>query len=112
MSKLATRNVFLPFISLLFQLKMKQFDCIGACHKCQIVVWQWRNNSIRNRHSLHPTFTHGSTLGIYEVLVGKAYICDMVTDSVVLCFFVESEKILSAARSDAKVEDFLWKVFF
>ncbi|KAG8637596.1 hypothetical protein MANES_15G139900v8 [Manihot esculenta] len=72
-------------------------------------VVKWRNNSIRNRHSLHPTFTHGSTLGIYEVLVGKAYICDMVTDSVVLCFFVESEKILSAARSDAKVEDFLWK---
>ncbi|XP_057992366.1 sodium/hydrogen exchanger 8 isoform X3 [Hevea brasiliensis] len=72
-------------------------------------IVKWRNNSIRNRHSLHPTFTHGSTLGIYEVLVGKPYICDMITDSVVLCFFVESDKILSAGRSDAKIEDFLWK---
>lgn len=76
-----------------------------------IVVCQWSNNT-RNRHSLHPTFTHGSTLGIYEVLARKPYICDMITDSVVLCFFVKSEKILSAAESDANVEDFMWKVLF
>nr|APR62626.1 Na+/H+ antiporter [Ricinus communis] len=72
-------------------------------------VVKWRSNSIRNKHSLHPTFTHGSTLGIYEVLVGKPYICDMITDSVVLCFFIESDKILSALRSDPAVEDFLWQ---
>ncbi|XP_037495007.1 sodium/hydrogen exchanger 7, partial [Jatropha curcas] len=72
-------------------------------------VVKWGGNHIRNKHSLHPTFTHGSTLGIYEVLVEKPYICDMITDSVVLCFFVESDKILSAARSDPAVEDFLWK---
>ncbi|XP_021598719.1 sodium/hydrogen exchanger 8 isoform X3 [Manihot esculenta] len=71
-------------------------------------VVKWSNNT-RNRHSLHPTFTHGSTLGIYEVLARKPYICDMITDSVVLCFFVKSEKILSAAESDANVEDFMWK---
>ncbi|XP_065880812.1 sodium/hydrogen exchanger 8-like isoform X2 [Euphorbia lathyris] len=68
-----------------------------------------KSNSIRNKHSLHPTFSHGSTLGIYEVLVGKPYICDMITESLVLCFFIESEKILSALRSDPAVEDFLWR---
>lgn len=35
---------------------------------------------------------------------------DMVTDSVVLCFFIESDKILSILRSDPAVEDFLWQV--
>ncbi|XP_050231832.1 sodium/hydrogen exchanger 8-like [Mercurialis annua] len=72
-------------------------------------VVKWRSNSIRNKHSLHPTFTHGSTLGIYEVLVGKPYICDIITDSVVLCFFIDSDKILSALKSDPAVEDFLWQ---
>lgn len=69
---------------------------------------QWTST---NKHSLHRTCTYGSTLGLYEVLIGKPYICDMVTDSVVLCFFVEAEKILSVLRSDHEVvEDFLWKV--
>ncbi|XP_050231835.1 sodium/hydrogen exchanger 8-like [Mercurialis annua] len=72
-------------------------------------VVKWRSNSIRNKHSLHPTLTHGSTLGIYEVLVGKPYICDMITDSLVLCSYIESDKILSALKSDPAVEDFLWQ---
>ncbi|XP_065856867.1 sodium/hydrogen exchanger 8 isoform X2 [Euphorbia lathyris] len=72
-------------------------------------VVKWKSNSIRNKHSLHPTFSHGSTLGIYEVLVGKPYICDMITESLVLCFFIESEKILSALRSDPAIEVFLWQ---
>ncbi|WCJ33702.1 Sodium/hydrogen exchanger 7 [Euphorbia peplus] len=72
-------------------------------------VVKWKSNSIKNKHSLHPTFTHGSTLGIYEVLVGKPYICDMITESLVLCFFIESEKIFSALRSDPAVEAFLWQ---
>ncbi|KAK2635611.1 hypothetical protein Ddye_030403 [Dipteronia dyeriana] len=72
-------------------------------------VVKWTSNSIKNKHSLHPTFTHGSTLGLYEVLIGKPHICDMVTDSVVLCFFIESEKILSVLRSDPAIEDFLWQ---
>lgn len=71
---------------------------------------QWTSKSIGNKHSLHPVFTHGSTLGLYEILIGKPYICDMVTDSVVLCFFIESEKILSVLRSDPAVEVFLWQV--
>ncbi|XP_031384189.1 sodium/hydrogen exchanger 7 isoform X2 [Punica granatum] len=72
-------------------------------------VVKWTSKCIRNKHSLHPTFTHGSTLGLYEVLSGKPYICNMVTDSVVLCFFIESEKILSMLKSDPSVEDFLWQ---
>ncbi|KAJ0095731.1 hypothetical protein Patl1_15672 [Pistacia atlantica] len=72
-------------------------------------VVKWTSKSIRNKLSLHPVFTHGSTLGLYEVLIGKPYICDIVTDSFVLCFFIESEKILSVLRSDPAVEDFLWQ---
>ncbi|XP_050375033.1 sodium/hydrogen exchanger 7 isoform X5 [Argentina anserina] len=33
-------------------------------------VVKWTSESIKNRHLLHPTFTHGSTLGLYEVLTG------------------------------------------
>ncbi|KAL4638076.1 hypothetical protein ACB092_03G124200 [Castanea dentata] len=72
-------------------------------------VVKWTSEIIKNKHSLHPTFTHGSTLGLYEVLSGKPNICDMITDSVVLCFFIESEKILSVCSSDSSVEDFLWQ---
>ncbi|GMJ13363.1 ARABIDOPSIS SALT OVERLY SENSITIVE 1, SALT OVERLY SENSITIVE 1, ARABIDOPSIS NA+/H+ ANTIPORTER 7 [Hibiscus trionum] len=72
-------------------------------------VVKWTSRSIRNKHSVHPTFTHGSTLGLYEVMVGKPYICDMITDSVVLCFFIESDRILSVLRSDPAVEDFFWR---
>ncbi|KAJ6324195.1 hypothetical protein OIU76_011489 [Salix suchowensis] len=72
-------------------------------------VVKWTSNSIRSTHSLHPTFTHGSTLGLYEVLVGKCYLYDITANSLVLCFFIESEKILSVLESDPAVEDFLWK---
>ncbi|XWS22922.1 hypothetical protein CRYUN_Cryun29cG0077300 [Craigia yunnanensis] len=72
-------------------------------------VVKWTSKSISNKHSLHPTFTHGSTLGLYEVLIGKPYICDMITDSVVLCFFIESDRILSVLRSDPAIADFLWQ---
>ncbi|KAK8655696.1 hypothetical protein V6N13_108267 [Hibiscus sabdariffa] len=72
-------------------------------------VVKWTSKSIRNKHSVHPTFTHGSILGLYDILVGKPYICDMITDSVVLCFFIESDRILSVLRSDPAVEDFLWR---
>nr|ADK91080.1 SOS1 [Bruguiera gymnorhiza] len=69
---------------------------------------KWNSKSIGNKHSVNPTFTHGSTLGLYESLVQKPYMCDVVTDSVVLCFFIESDKILSLL-SDPAVEDFLWQ---
>ncbi|CAK9163719.1 unnamed protein product, partial [Ilex paraguariensis] len=72
-------------------------------------VVRWASKSIRYKHLLHPTFAHASTLGLYEVLIGKPYMCDMIADSVVLCFFVEAEKILSVARSDPAVEEFFWR---
>lgn len=73
--------------------------------------FQWSSNILANRHSLHPTFSHGSTLGLYEVLIGKPYICDIITDSVVHCFFLETEKIHSLLALDPSIEDFLWQVF-
>ncbi|XP_042385267.1 sodium/hydrogen exchanger 8-like isoform X2 [Zingiber officinale] len=74
-----------------------------------IGVVKWTSKKLANEHALHPTFSHGTTLGLYEVLIGKPYICDMVTDSVVHCFFINSEKILSLLRSDSAIEDFLWQ---
>ncbi|PIN13855.1 hypothetical protein CDL12_13527 [Handroanthus impetiginosus] len=73
-------------------------------------VVKWSSKNISNEHSLHPTFTHGSTLGLYEVLAEKNYICDIVTDSAVHCFFIET-KVLCALRSRSAVEleDFFWK---
>nr|AFF57539.1 salt overly sensitive 1 [Cochlearia hollandica] len=75
---------------------------------CDGIV-KWKSKSLINNRSLHPTFSHGSTLGLYEVLTGKPYMCDMVTDSVVLCFFINSDKILSILQSDSTIEDFFWK---
>ncbi|XP_022734948.1 sodium/hydrogen exchanger 8-like isoform X2 [Durio zibethinus] len=72
-------------------------------------VVKWTSESISSKHSLHPTFTHGSTLGLYEVLIGKPYICDMITDSAVLCFFIERGRLLSVLRSDPAVKDLLWQ---
>ncbi|KAI3997205.1 hypothetical protein MKX01_009049 [Papaver californicum] len=72
-------------------------------------VVKWESNNIRNKDSLHPTFSHGSSLGLYEVLSGKPYICDLITDSVVYCFFVRSEMILSLLKVDPAVEDILWQ---
>nr|ABN04858.1 salt-overly-sensitive 1 [Mesembryanthemum crystallinum]CAN99591.1 salt-overly-sensitive 1 [Mesembryanthemum crystallinum] len=72
-------------------------------------VVKWGSKSRVIKHAFHPTFTHGSTLGLYEVLIGKPYLCDMITDSVVVCFFVEAEKILSVLGSDFEMENFLWK---
>nr|AHB86984.1 salt overly sensitive 1 [Boechera stricta] len=72
-------------------------------------IVKWKSKSLSNNHSLHPTFSHGSTLGLYEVLTGKPYMCDMITDSMVLCVFIDSEKILSILQTDSTIEDFLWQ---
>ncbi|VYS51781.1 unnamed protein product [Arabidopsis thaliana] len=71
-------------------------------------IVKWKSKTLSNNHSLHPTFSHGSTLGLYEVLTGKPYLCDLITDSMVLCFFIDSEKILSL-QSDSTIDDFLWQ---
>lgn len=72
-------------------------------------VVKWASKNWKNKHALHPSFIHGSTLGLYEVLIGKPYICDVITDSVVVCFFIEAEKIHSVLGSDSAVEHFFWK---
>ncbi|XP_026458364.1 sodium/hydrogen exchanger 7-like isoform X1 [Papaver somniferum] len=72
-------------------------------------VVKWGSKNFRNKHSLHPTFSHGSTLGLYEVLNGKPYICNVITDSVISGFFIESETIRSLLLSDPAAEDILWK---
>ncbi|XP_028067609.1 sodium/hydrogen exchanger 7 isoform X2 [Camellia sinensis] len=72
-------------------------------------VVKWTSKSIKNKHSLHPTFTHGSTLGLYEVLIGKPCVCDMITDSMVLCYFIEAEKIRTVLKSNPAAEDIFWQ---
>ncbi|KAL6623724.1 hypothetical protein ACP70R_033603 [Stipagrostis hirtigluma subsp. patula] len=74
-----------------------------------IGVVKWTSQRLRSRHSLDPILSHGSTLGLYEVLIGKSYICDMITDSVVNCFFIEAEKIEQLRQSDPSIEVFLWQ---
>ncbi|RZC92294.1 hypothetical protein C5167_026930 [Papaver somniferum] len=73
---------------------------------------KWGSKAFRNKHSLHPTFSHGSTLGLYEVLTGKPYICNLITDSVIYGFFIESETILSLIQSYPSAEDILWQESF
>lgn len=72
-------------------------------------VMKWNNNLSAGKHLLHPNFSHGSTLGLYEVLTGKPGLCDLTTDSVVRCFFIEGAQILSAMRIRPEVEEFFWK---
>ncbi|XP_027344134.1 sodium/hydrogen exchanger 8 isoform X2 [Abrus precatorius] len=72
-------------------------------------VVKWESKTIRTKHTFCPTFTHGSTLGLYEVLTRRPYICDVITDSVVFCFFLDADKIISCLKSDPSTEDFLWQ---
>ncbi|KAL2343567.1 hypothetical protein Fmac_004852 [Flemingia macrophylla] len=72
-------------------------------------VVKWKSKIIGTKHSFNPTFTHGSTLGLYEVLTGRSYICDVITDSVVFCIFLEADKIRSCLKSDPSTEKFLWE---
>ncbi|QCD83706.1 solute carrier family 9 [Vigna unguiculata] len=72
-------------------------------------VVKWESKMTTTKHSFYPTFTHGSTLGLYEVLTGRPYICDVITDSVVFCIFLEASKIISCLKSDPSTEKFLWE---
>nr|XP_043608421.1 sodium/hydrogen exchanger 8-like [Erigeron canadensis] len=72
-------------------------------------VVKWGSKITGSMHSLHSTFTHGSTLGLYEVLTGKPYICDIVTDSLVLGFFIDAEKLLSLLGTNHEAVDVLWQ---
>ncbi|WJX46913.1 Son of sevenless 1 [Trifolium repens] len=72
-------------------------------------VVKWESKMIKSKHPFYPTFTHGSTLGLYEVLTGRPYICNVVTDSIVFCLFIDANKIISCLKSDPSMEDFLWQ---
>lgn len=68
------------------------------------------NSKATNGQQLHqPTFSLGSTLGLFEALTGRPYLCDIVTRSVVHCFFIERSKILSVQKEHPELEDFLWQ---
>ncbi|KAF7020363.1 hypothetical protein CFC21_033476 [Triticum aestivum] len=72
-------------------------------------IVKWTSRRLCTRHSLDPILSHGSTLGLYEALTGKPYICDIITESVVHCFFIEAEKIEQLRQSDPSIEDFMWQ---
>ncbi|EMS63349.1 Sodium/hydrogen exchanger 7 [Triticum urartu] len=72
-------------------------------------IVKWTSQRLCTRHSLDPFLSHGSTLGLYEALTGKPYICDIITESVVHCFFIEAEKIEQLRQSDPSIEDFMWQ---
>ncbi|KAJ7546491.1 hypothetical protein O6H91_08G041700 [Diphasiastrum complanatum] len=72
-------------------------------------VVKWSRKATTDWHLLHPTFSHGSTLGLYEALTGKPHLCDVTADSVVHCFSIETSAILSALQSEPNVEDFFWQ---
>ncbi|KAM0854258.1 hypothetical protein ACQ4PT_050536 [Festuca glaucescens] len=73
---------------------------------------KWATQRLSSMYSLDPILSYGSTLGLYEVLTGKYYICDMITVSLVRCFFIEAEKVDQLRRSDPSVEALLWQVCF
>ncbi|VAH12722.1 unnamed protein product [Triticum turgidum subsp. durum] len=72
-------------------------------------IVKWTSRRFSTRHSLDPILSHGSTLGLYEALTGKPYICDIITESVVHCFFVEADTIEQLRQSDPSIEDFMWQ---
>ncbi|XP_069153169.1 sodium/hydrogen exchanger 8-like isoform X3 [Solanum lycopersicum] len=79
-------------------------------------VWLIGNGSVRSRRSPFPinchvdsTYHRGSVLGLYEALVGKPYLSDMVTDSVAFCVKIKLEWVISVLARDNAVEELLWK---
>eukprot|EP01018_Ginkgo_biloba_P018454 Gb_13802 [translate_table: standard] len=60
-------------------------------------------------HLLHPTFSCGSTLGLYEILTGKPCLCVLAAESAVHCFFIETTKVLSAIQMRTAMEDIFWQ---
>ncbi|KAJ8562759.1 hypothetical protein K7X08_031211 [Anisodus acutangulus] len=79
-------------------------------------VWLIGNGSVTSKRSPFPihcpvdsTYPRGSILGLYEAIVGKPYLCDMVTDSVALCIEIKLESIMSLLARRNGVEELLWK---
>ncbi|CAM6099086.1 unnamed protein product [Calypogeia fissa] len=70
---------------------------------------KWSGNKYNDRHMLHPIFSHGSTLGLYEALTGKPRLCTMTADSVVHGFYIENDKLMSTLRGEEGLEEFFWQ---
>jgi len=60
--------------------------------------------------ALCPHFAHGTTVGLYETLLGIPRLSTVAADSVLHCFFIERQRIEAASKSSNAVADFLWKV--
>jgi hypothetical protein len=73
-------------------------------------VVKWSNKASNGHRLLHPTFSYGSTLGLYETLTGKPFLCNIVAESVVHCFYIDRAKILSITLIHPELENFLWQV--
>ncbi|KAG6544478.1 hypothetical protein Mapa_014116 [Marchantia paleacea] len=72
------------------------------------VKWTTKNNA--GRQLLHPTFPHGSTLGLYECLTGRPRLCTIAADSVAHCFFIDSAKLMTLSKNEPPaLEDFFWQ---
>lgn len=55
-------------------------------------------------------FHQGSILGLYEALVGKPYVCNMVADFVVICISFEVKEIVPLIESSGGAKHLFWKV--
>lgn len=87
------------------------FDQRFKVLKADICVWlQWSSVKYNDRHVLHPIFSYGSTLGLYEALTGKPCLCSMTADSVVHGFFISNEKLLPTLFEEPGLEEFFWQV--
>ncbi|BBN12428.1 Na+:H+ antiporter [Marchantia polymorpha subsp. ruderalis] len=70
---------------------------------------KWTRTKSTGRQLLHPTFPHGSTLGLYECLTGRPRLCTIAADSVAHCFFIDSAKLMAVSASEPGLEDFFWQ---
>lgn len=61
------------------------------------------------KETREPMVVQGGVLGLYEVLAGEPYMCTVVADSVINCFFIERSKVISAAQTSPEVTSFMWK---
>lgn len=80
--------------------------------KLAFFLLQSKRSPFPIHYPVDSTYPRGSILGLYEALVGKPYLCDMVTDSVALCIEIKLESIMSVLSRGNGVEELLWKVSF
>ncbi|KAL3682883.1 hypothetical protein R1sor_000905 [Riccia sorocarpa] len=71
---------------------------------------KWTRQKCTGRQLLHPTFPHGTTLGLYECLTGRPRLCTVVADSVAMCYFIDISRLMSIlSPSNPALENFFWQ---